>query len=117
MKYLSVLLIIFLTGCFCGRCSMNTVTFDDIMIGMSVDEVEELVGPPYSICSQGSCRQEYEYIERITPGVEVGNWNIISINHYYLIVCNGHVIGKRISKQSPPAYDLIYQDDPNANNY
>lgn len=119
MKLLTTYLFaaVFLTGCFCGRCSMNQVSFDDILIGMSVDDVEEMVGTPYSIRCQGSCSQEYEYIERIDAGAKVANWNVITVNHYFLIFCNGQVVAKRISKQRPPAYDLIYEDDPNANNY
>ncbi len=38
---------------------------------------------------------------------------IIEENHYYLRVKNGRIVAKRLNQEIPPAYDLIYEADPN----
>jgi hypothetical protein len=87
---------------------MTRDTYDDIAIGTPASEVRAQVGAPYAIHSAGGAAEEYEYIERIDLGTEV-----VSENHYFLIISGGHVIGKRMSRERPPAFEMIYSDDPN----
>jgi hypothetical protein len=70
--------------------------------------MEQRVGSPYQIRNLKDGEKEYEYIERITMGDEV-----VEENHYFIIVQDGKVKGKRTTQQTPPAYDLIYDDNPN----
>ena len=90
---------------------MTQESFDDIPIGMSTSEVTAKVGEPYYIRSKGEGVEEYEYIERIEMR------DLVQENHYFLIISNGQVVGKLIKRERPPAYDLLYQEDPNYTNY
>ena len=93
----------------CSHTAMMTrPNYEEITIGSSVSDVKAKVGTPYSIRKQADGTEEYEYIERIPLGTEV-----VQENHYYLIIKNGQVVSKRMNQQTPPAYDLIYDDDPN----
>jgi hypothetical protein len=97
----------------CIACSshyrmMTQQTFDDIQIGTPAKTVITEVGKPYAIHTRGVGKQEYEYIERMDLGP-----NLILENHYYLTIVDGVVTRKRIRHEQPPAYDYIYQEDPN----
>jgi len=87
---------------------MTLENFDDIQLGAPIVNVTSTSGEPYSIRSKGSDTEEYEYVERIDYWDE-----LISENHYFIIVRNGHVVGKRVERKNSPGYDLIYQQDPN----
>ena len=87
---------------------MTRQNFDEIQLGTPVSKFEEKVGEPYKITSLKEGSEEYEYIERIPLGDE-----IVEENHYFLIIKEGKVISKRINRERPPAYDLIYDADPN----
>lgn len=109
--FIFTIAICFLCGCFTRGSLMTKQRFDDITIGMPVTEVTAKVGDPYAIRSKGNGVEEYEYIERTEMR------DVVSENHYFIIVSNGQVVGKMINRQRPPAYDLIYQEDPNYTNY
>jgi hypothetical protein len=100
-----------LAACYTRNSLMTMERFDDINIGTPISEVTAKVGEPYSIRSRGGGVEEYEYIERIEMR------DVVQENHYFIIVSNGQVVGKLINRQRPPAYDLIYQEDPNYTNY
>jgi hypothetical protein len=87
---------------------MTRESFDEIQLGESITEVKAKAGKPYAIHRKGADKEEYEYIERMDMGGE-----IIYENHYYLMVIDGKVVRKRVKQERPPAYDLIYEDDPN----
>jgi hypothetical protein len=87
---------------------MTRKNFDEVYPGEPVIEVQKKAGAPYAIRSQPNGTEEYEYIERIPLGTEV-----VEENHYYLVIKNGQVVSKRINRETPPAYDLIDDDDPN----
>ena len=87
---------------------MTQGTFEDIQIGTSIHEVRGLAGSPYAIRHRRDHSQEYEYIERIDIGTQT-----VTENHYYLIVRDGHVVSKCRRQERPPAYNLIYSEDPN----
>jgi outer membrane protein assembly factor BamE (lipoprotein component of BamABCDE complex) len=98
---------------FCSACSshsalMTYAEYAELPVGTTVTEVETKIGQPYAVRKQKDGTEEYEYIERIDSGN-----NIVAENHYFLIVREGKVIGKRMNRQKPPAYDLIYQEEPN----
>lgn len=99
---------LFLLSCFHRSAVMTRQDFNTVEMGEPISTLEQRVGAPYTIRNLKNGGQEYEYIERITMGDEV-----IEENHYFIIVENGKIIGKRTTLQTPPAYDLIYEDDPN----
>lgn len=100
--------LLLLTACFSRSSVMTGDNFDNIHIGTPIASVEKEVGRPYKIHSKGGNREEYEYIERINMGQ-----CLVSENHYFLIVVDGEVVGKYITREKAPSYDLIYIEDPN----
>lgn len=95
-------------GCFSKSAVMTRQNFDEIQVGSSVKQIETQVGKPFAVYGHGTGAWEYEYIERISMGEEV-----IEENHYFLIVKDGKVVSKRLNTEHPPAYDEIYEADPN----
>ncbi len=100
--------LLFLCSCFSRPALMTYAEFDDIELGTSIATLQSEIGEPYAIHDKKGGAQEYEYIERI----DTGN-NLAAENHYFLIVQDGKVTGKYMKRERPPAYDLIYQDQPN----
>lgn len=106
--FLSLLALLFLASCFTHSAMMTQETFGTISLGTPISEVVNEVGSPYAIHSKGGGVEEYEYVER------VGSENsLIYENHYFLKVSQGQVVSKRMTREKLPAYDLIYQEDPN----
>lgn len=87
---------------------MTYSEFDQIKIGTDVMDLKAEVGKPYAIHAKEGGTDEYEYIERVNSGN-----NLIAENHYFLIIKDGKVIGKYMSREGPPPYDLIYLKEPN----
>ncbi len=104
----SVLSILLLCGCFTRSQVISRGSFDNVQMGSSIADFEKQVGSPYRIQKRSDGSLDYEYIERIFMGEEV-----IEENHYYLLVKNGRIVAKRMNQEIPPAYDLIYEADPN----
>jgi hypothetical protein len=52
--------------------------------------------------------EEYQYIERIDLGR-----GLVLEKHYFLVVKDNIVISKRLVRRVPPAYNLIYETEPN----
>ncbi len=100
--------LLFLLSCFSRSAVMTRQDFNDIQVGEALSQFQQRVGSPYRIRPIKGGGQEYEYIERIPMGNEV-----IEENHYFLIIKEGKVDGKRSNQETPPAYDLIYDSDPN----
>jgi len=101
-----------LASCFSRPAYMTHANYDEIQSGTSISLVKSEVGEPYAVHNKKDGSQEYEYIERI----DTGN-NLAAENHYFIIVRDGKVVGKRMKRERPPAYDLIYQDQPNYPDY
>lgn len=95
-------------GCFATTPMMTRNTFNTIQEGDTVIEMQHIAGNPYQIRSIAPDMEEYEYIERIDLGTET-----VEENHYYIRVKAGVVVSKRMNTQTPPAYDEIYDDNPN----
>ncbi len=87
---------------------MTRNEFESIEIGTPVTEIVDKYGDPYVIrrCKNGI--KIYEYIERIPIGGET-----IEENKYFLVIQDCEVIAKRYHYELPPAYDEIYDEDPN----
>lgn len=109
-RYLPLLLL--LTACFSRASLMTRETFDNIDLGTTVAQVRTEAGEPYAVYSLSGDKEEYEYIERI----KMGN-RLVSENHYFLVISNGQVISKRSTSEQPPAYNILYQADPNYSSY
>lgn len=108
--WLCVLLI--LSACFSRHSMMTRDVYEDTMLGTPASELIAKAGQPYSIRKISGETVEYEYIEHFAVDDE-----LVSDNHYYFTIVNGQVVNKRISREKRPAYDLIYQADPNYPNY
>lgn len=87
---------------------MTRERFDAIYLGEPVLTVQSKIGPPYSVHRINAVSEEYEYIERMDMGKET-----VLEYHYFLVVKEGKVEAKRIVEQMPPAYDLLYRENPN----
>lgn len=111
MKY-SLLVCMLLFLCSCSSNMMTKENFDDISLGTSIKEVEEQAGKPYAVHDKPGGKAEYEYIERI----DMGN-HLLFENHYFLMVSEGQVVSKRVTTETPPDYNMIYQQDPNHYTY
>jgi len=107
-RTLTILALLLLTACFSRYSAMTGNRFDDLQIGTPVATVESQFGKPYKVHSKSGNREEYEYIERINLGQ-----CLMSENHYFLIIVNGQVVGKYMTREQSPPYDLIYIEDPN----
>ncbi len=103
--------LLLLSGCFSRSSVMTRESFDGIQVGTPISEIERSAGEPYAVHHKNGM-DEYEYIERVTTGNR-----LIYENHYTIYVQNGQVVGKSVSQEKVPAFDLIYQDDPNHNAY
>ncbi|MES2122379.1 MAG: hypothetical protein V4492_06335 [Chlamydiota bacterium] len=101
-----------LTSCFSQRTYMSHQTYDSIKTGSSVADLTNQVGKPYAMHAKEDGSVEYEYIERIDNGI-----TIVAENHYFIIVQDNEVVGKYMTRETPPAYDLIYQEEPNYPGY
>lgn len=111
-RLLPIVMLCLLASCFSRPSLMTMESFDNIQMGSSIQTVEKSVGDPYAVHTKGVGISEYEYVERVRMGNQ-----FIDENHYFLTVVNGQVVGKRISRESRPAYDLIYVEDPNYPSY
>lgn len=101
--------LLFLASCFSRSAVMTRQDYNDVQIGQPMNQYEERIGKPYKIRPLKDGNKEYEYIERIFMGDEV-----IEENHYFLVVNpHGQIEAKRTSQETPPAYDLIDDPDPN----
>jgi len=99
------------SGCFSKTSMMTQETYSNIQTGTPVKKLVEENGRPYSVETKNGM-EEYKYVERVTSG----NY-LIYENHFTLFVKNGVVVAKTATQEKTPAYDMIYQDDPNHNNY
>lgn len=101
-------LLILLSACFSRGAMMTSNSFHMISLGTPISQVVTENGQPYAIHRKGGGIEEYEYIERLDFDQE-----LVRETHYFLKVSQGRVVSKRMSNESQPAYDLIYQEDPN----
>lgn len=96
-----------LAACATGAI-MTRNDFDNIELGTPVTEVVKQYGDPVKIRKYKDGTQSYEYIERLP----IGEQTVVE-NKYFLIIKNGQVSAKRYNYELPPAYDEIYDEDPN----
>ncbi len=90
---------------------MTMDSYDQVQLGSPIAEVVQKNGEPYSINTKRGA-SEYRYVEKITSGN-----TLMYENHYTIFVQEGNVVGKTSTQERVPAFDLIYQDDPNHNQY
>lgn len=106
MRYATLLLIA--ATCFAKSGLMTYPIYESITEGTPMGELEGCIGKPFSSCRVDDETEELKYVERFNVGAE-----LTTENHYYLTIRNGAVIAKRMVYITPPAYDLIYKEDPN----
>lgn len=100
--------LVMLTSCAVGSV-MTRSDYENITVGTPISEVEQKYGQPITIKKYKDGTQGYQYVERIMMGEET-----VQQNWYTIIVKNGQVISKKYNYKTPPAYDEIYEQDPNA---
>lgn len=105
---LLILLPLLLIACSHSTTAMTRDRFDSIALGTPASEI----GEPYDIKKKPGGVEEYKYIEKIRderlPVLEI---------HYTITISNGKVISKKVDYKQRPAYDLIYEEDPNFASY
>ena len=94
--------------CLAHAPMMTRASFAEIQVGEPVADVIQKVGDPYTVNPQSDGTEEYEYIERIDLGTQT-----VEENRYFLVIKDGRVVSKSFNQQTPPAYDEIYDGDPN----
>lgn len=99
------------SGCFAKSAMMTQQTFDSVQVGTPINAVVQEHGEPCAIETKNGM-EEYQYVERVTNGNR-----LMYENHFVLYVKGGVVVAKSSSQETVPAYDLMYQDDPNHNQY
>jgi hypothetical protein len=110
--FLCLCVVCLLTGCFSRTAAMTQDTYSQIQLGAPIDSLYAEIGRPYAIHYKEDGVKEYEYIERIR-----NDRSLVSENHYFLIIEEGLVVGKRIKQEKPRSYNLIYEYDPNYDSY
>lgn len=103
-----LLLALFFCSCFSRTTMMTQEHYDTVTVGTSIAELEEIAGKPDAIHYKGDERQEFEYVERIG----VSTYYSVE-NKYFIEVMNGIVVGKRMLSKRSPAYEFMYQSEPN----
>lgn len=86
---------------------MNLELFNEVSIGTSSSQLKELCGSPLEIKHYDK-EDEYIYVERLT----LGNCRVVE-NYYSFFLQDDKVVRKSIRTQKPPAFNLIYTEDPN----
>ncbi len=105
-----ITILILVTGCF-NRAAMSRDVYDSIQVGMPIADVQSWAGEPRDIRSKGNEHEEYEYSERIKIIPQPDHFSIENI--YYIEVVHGIVAGKRMTTTRTPAYNILYQTQPN----
>ncbi|NGX45205.1 MAG: hypothetical protein K940chlam2_00348 [Chlamydiae bacterium] len=107
-----LLALVLLCGCATRSSAITLQEYDEVVLGASSSEVVAILGDPYAIHNVGDRTEEYEYIERFSMNNE-----LVYETHYFLTVVNGQVISKRTTQERRPAYDQLWQVDPNYPTY
>ena len=107
LKKIALAALFTLAACASGSL-MTRNDFDNVELGEPIQQVVNQYGAPYSISRQKDGTQIYRYIERYPINNET-----VEENKYDLVVKDGQVVSKRYNYELPPAYDEIYDDDPN----
>jgi len=105
-KILAFLSVMLLAACSSGK-PMTASLYSDVSIGMSVDQLTQMCGDPMEIKHHAN-EDEYIYVERMTLGQ-----CRMAENYYSFFIQNGSIIRKSIKTQKPPAFNMIYTEDPN----
>lgn len=106
-KKIIISALLILSACASGAL-MTRNDFDNVELGTPIKQVVNQYGDPIVIRKQQDGTTIYRYIERYPIGDE-----IVEENKYDLVVKEGQVVSKRYNYELPPAYDEIYDEDPN----
>jgi outer membrane protein assembly factor BamE (lipoprotein component of BamABCDE complex) len=82
-----------------GSALVTMNSFQDVPVGATTSEVEEMLGKPYAIHNKSGDIVEYEYIERLTAGPRD-----FEERHYYIIFKNDRVVSRRVKTNEPVPY-------------
>lgn len=105
-KLFALIAVLLFAACTSGK-PMNMELFNDISIGTTVSELKNQCGSPLEIKNHGQ-EDEYIYVERLA----LGNCRVVE-NYYSFFIQDDKVVRKSIRTQKPPAFNLIYTEDPN----
>ena len=105
-KLLMGICLFIFSACSSGK-PMNLDSFNDVAIGTSVEDLKAQCGSPIEI-KHHQTEDEYIYIERLA----MGNCRVAE-NYFCFFIQDDKVVRKTIRTQKPPAFNLIYTEDPN----
>jgi hypothetical protein len=114
-----VFCLFFCVACAAGNKIMTTENYSEIDVGMSVQDLKNQVGEPYSIKQYNDGVKEYEYIERLVVPDRT-----VETRHYFFIIKDEVVVSKRMEQEDyykplleRNAYDLqtSYNNDKESN--
>lgn len=97
---------------FLGLASFTRLDFNEVMLGTDFRDIIACYGDPYAVTEPPCGGIQLEYIERI-----VINDILIYENHYYLLIQDDILVSKCFREEDRPAYDEMYQRDPNYPNF
>jgi len=75
-------------------------SFSEVPMGTNTEELKSMMGKPYQVYNKDDGYVEYEYIERLKVGSRT-----LEERHYFFIIQDNKVIGKRVEQSSPPPFD------------
>lgn len=84
---------------------MTMGEFYHVPLGMKEEEIVEQFGSPESITNEEGGQVAYHYVERLTNGLRV-----IEERYYSFIFMNGALVGKRVSQENTPPYQINSYD-------
>jgi len=92
--------------------AMTRLDFNEIMLGTNIQELLSCYGQPYAVTEPLCGGVQFEYIERISM-----NNNLVYENHFFLLLMDDVVVSKYFCEEDRPAYDELYDVDPNYPSY
>lgn len=98
-KWMALALCLWLGACGTGSALVTMNSFDNVPVGASSSEVEDLLGKPYAVHKNSDGSIEYEYIERINAGSRS-----FETRHYYLLFKEDRLVSRKVKSSSPPGY-------------
>jgi len=87
-------------GCASGSKVVTPDSFSQISVGMTTDDVEKILGKPYSIKNLEDNEIQYTYIEKMPMGKRV-----IQERHYLINFRNKKVSATKVIYYNRPSYE------------
>lgn len=87
----------------CNTPVMTPQRFEEVQLGISIEELERHCGEPYEVKKMSSGFKEHTYIHRQVVGSGVADYQV-----YVIYSCQGRVVGKN-KRHNPLEIDIHYR--------